>query len=319
MGQTITYIKTHKETILKNFIAGIILVSLLFVEGCFNVVDLKFEPERALTLSFWVRIGTRLTLLFLIKTLALDIFIPYFRKNNDELSRVKVINKRFMQLKEKDFPIFIDDVKNVELRINAWKEKINKKLAKLEHHTKNKDRVIFYKGSEPEKEINKYCQKRAELEYLLSDEYIEANKYCLNVNCPRVIAAVFDTPVEYADLGSLYQISSKIKLSVIASLTVSSFWLVAIQIIREASVLSKNNVPLLIIILGIVLDLVFMFCQFFSGIMDSAKIIDKQEVCPYTNRNRILKEYIYWKEPNKESKITQMLDFIENQDIKEVN
>lgn len=319
MGQTLTYIKTHKETILKNLIASIILVSLLFVEGCFNAVDLNFEFERALQISFWIRILTRLTLLFLIKTLALDIFIPYFRKNNEELARVKKLNSRYMKLKEKDFPIYIDDVKNVELRVAAWKEKINKKLSILEHKAKNRDRVIFYKGTETEKELNKYCQKRTEYEYLLSEEYITNNKYCLNVNCPRIVAAVFDTPVEYADINSLYQISSKIKLSIIASLTVSSFWLVAVQIIREAMSLAKNDTPLLIIILGIIADLCFMLYQFFSGIMDSAKIIDKQEVCPYTNRNRILKEYIYWKEPEKESVVTQMLELIEKEEIKEVN
>lgn len=317
MGQKITYIRTHKETILKNFIAIVILISLFFVEGCFNAVDLKFEFERALKIDFWIRIGTRLTLLFLIKTLALDIFIPYFRKNNDELANVKKMNQRYMKLKEKDFPIFIDDIKNVEIRVNAWKEKINRKLSKLEHHAKNTDRVVFYKGTPEEKEFNKYCQKRNEYEYLLSDEYIENNKYCLNVKCPRIIAAVFDTPVEYADLGSLYQISSKIKLSVIASLTISSFWLVAVQIVREAMALSRNNASILVIILGIVFDLCFMFYQFFSGIMDSAKIIDKQEVCPYTNRNRILKEYIYWKEPDKESKITQLLEFLEKENEKE--
>lgn len=319
MGQTLTYIRTHKETILKNFIAIIILISLFFVEGCFNAVDLKFEFERALYIDFWIRIGTRLTLLFLIKTLALDIFIPYFRRTNQNLENVKTINKRYMKLKEKDFPIYIDDVKNVEIRTNAWKEKINKKLSRLEHRAKNSDRVIYYKGSDTEKELNKYCQKRSEYEYLLSDEYIENNKYCLNVKCPRIVAAVFDTPVEYADLGSLYQISSKIKLSVIASLTVSSFWLVAIQIVREAMELSRNNASILVIILGIVFDLCFMFYQFFSGIMDSAKIIDKQEVCPYTNRNRILREYIYWKKPNEEDKVTKMLELLEKEDTKEVN
>ena len=95
------------------------------------------------------------------------------------------------------------------------------------------------------------------------------------------------------------------------SLFIASSWLFIMQIVREAMSFDwSDSIPLAVVV-GLLLDLVFLIYQFFMGIIDSFKIINEQEVFPYTNRNRILEEYIYHKNPDKKDKIEQLLIKIE--------
>ena len=73
----------------------------------------------------------------------------------------------------------------------------------------------------------------------------------------------------------------------------------------------------LAIFMNILIDLIFMVMQAFTGIRQAFTTIDSQEVLPYANRNRTLQEYIYWKEPNKEDKIKTWIEALENAARKE--
>ena len=69
--------------------------------------------------------------------------------------------------------------------------------------------------------------------------------------------------------------------------------------------------------MNILIDLIFMVMQAFTGIRQAFTTIDTQEVLPYANRNRTLQEYIYWKEPNKQDNIKTWIEALENSARKE--
>ena len=309
----------NKDSLLKNLLSVLIIFAVFFIEGCFNFLELKFTFERVKETTFWVSIGTRCTLMILVKTLAMTIFLDIARAKNPDLVVERTKNERLMKLKDADFPIYIETVKNPEIAIDAWKLKINKKLTKLEKYSRQKDRSLYYKSkADPTIFItnNKYCSKRTHLEYLLSEEYINQNKNCLNVKCEHIDAAGFNVPVNIKHDSNKYQIFAKTKSAIMGSLFIASSWLFIMQIVREAMSFDwSDSIPLAVVV-GLLLDLVFLIYQFFMGIIDAFKIIDEQEVFPYTNRNRILEEYIYYKNPDKKDKIEQLLIKIETVESK---
>jgi hypothetical protein len=300
----------NKDSLLKNLLSVLIIFAIFFVEGCFNFLELKFSFEKISETTFWISIGTRCSLMILVKSLAMLIFLDIARRKNNNLVIEKTKNERLMKLKDADFPSWVETVKNPDISIEAWKLKINKKLIKLEKHSKPYDRALYYKHkSDASIDIstNKYCIERQALEYLISDEYIKQNINCLNVKCQHIDAAGFNIPVNIKHTDNKYQIFAKTKSAVAGSLFIASSWLFIMQIIKEAMAFDwSENIPLAVIV-GLLLDLVFLVYQFFMGIVDSFKLIDEQEVFPYANRNRILEEYLYYKQPDKKDKIDQLL------------
>jgi hypothetical protein len=305
-----TKIIKNRDSLLKNLLSVLIIFAIFFVEGCFNFLELKFSFERVKEITFWISIGTRCTLMILVKSLAMLIFLDIARRKNENLTIEKTKNERLMKLKDADFPVWVEAVKNIEISIEAWKLKINKKLIRLEKFSKQSDRALYYKSkSDPSIDIstNRYCIKRQALEYLISDDYINQNLNCLNVKCQRIDAAGFNIPVNIKHIGDKYQIFAKTKSAIAGSLFIASSWLFVMQIIKEAMAFDwAESIPLAVIV-GLLLDLVFLIYQFFMGIIDSFKLIDEQEVLPYANRNRILEEYLYYKQPDKKDKIDQLL------------
>jgi hypothetical protein len=305
----------NKDSLLKNLLSSLIIFAIFFIEGCFNFLTLKFSFEKTAEVTFWIAIGTRCALMVLVKSLAMLIFLDIARKKNNNLLAERTKNEKLMKLKDSDFSSYIETVKNPQIKIEAWKLKINKKLIRLERFSKHKNRALYYKSKLDETldvSKNKYCIKRKRLEHMLSEEYIQQNAQCLDVKCKQIDAAGFNVPVNIKCSDDKYQIFAKTKSAILGSLFIASSWLFIMQIIKEAMSFDwSESIPLAVII-GLLLDLVFLVYQFFMGIIDSFKLIDEQEVFPYSNRNRILEEYFYYKNPDKKDKIEQLFSKLEN-------
>ena len=304
----------NRDRMVKNIITTILLLLILIVEGCFNFISLKFEFETLMQVHFWIRISFKIVLLLLVRALALNIFKPKARENNKELQVEKNKNERLVKLKDVDFGFWIENVKNKEIKIEAWKKKINKKLLKLERKATEEDRHIFYNNelTEEEKMLNKYYRLKKWFLTLLTSDFIDDNINTLEVDFQRLDAAIFDLPVNLENEDNRYQITSKEKVATIISLAIASIGLLAFNILWNGLVFSKNNAILLATIISICVDLVFLIYQFFMGILDSYRIINTQELLPYINRNRILKEYFYYKKPDDVAKIDRLFNSLEN-------
>ena len=67
------------------------------------------------------------------------------------------------------------------------------------------------------------------------------------------------------------------------------------------------------------MDFIFIVWQSVTGIMSAFNTINNQEVLPYCNRNRILQEYIFWREPDKKDNLKKWIENLEDAVIEEVN
>ena len=304
----------NRDKLVKNIITTILLILILIVEGCFNFITLEFNFSILYEIQFWIKIIFKMTLLLLVRMLALNIFKPKARENNKELQVEKNKNEKLSRLKDADFPYWIENVKNIEIKIEAWKNKITKKLLKLEQKASENDRHLYFDNSisEEEKMKNKYYRRKTYFLSLLTNDFIDSNINTLQVRFQRLDAAIFDLPVNLEHEENKYQISSKSKSATFISLAVASVGLLLINIITSGIDFSKNDSILIATIISLSVDLVFLSYQFLMGILDSYRIINSNELLPYINRNRILKEYFYYKKPDDTAKIDKLFNTLDN-------
>ena len=290
----------NKTTILKNTFSILLLILILVVEGCFNFLTFEFKIERLLSLGFWTNVATKVVLLVLVRMWVMSIFIDVARNKNLELKFQRNVNERLLETKDDKFPRWIENVENREIKIEFYKRKINKQLARLEHHASSRDRMLYFSENEEVKQTNKYCQKRKELEYILTDEYIEKNFEWLDIKIyPQIDSAIFDCPVTNNNIAKKYQLSSKTKNAILGTLLSACFLTLVTQTIWNSIELNGNKADLLVIMASLIMDFIFIGSQGLTGISNAFSIVEQQEILPYVNRNRILEKYMYYKNPDK--------------------
>lgn len=289
----------HKTTILKNTFSILLLILILVVEGCFNFLTFEFKFDKLANLGFWTNVATKVLLLVLVKVWVMSIFIDIARRKNLDLSFVKNYNERLMETKDNNFSKWVENVENVEIKIEFYKRKINKKIAKLEHKAKPQDRMLYYNDNEEAKKNNDYCIKRAELEYLLSDEYINNNLAWLDIKkYPLIDSAVFDCPINNDNIAKKYQLNAKTKTAIFTTLLSACVLTLITQTIWNSIELNNNELDALVLMAGLIMDAIFIGWQGLTGISSAFNIIQQQEILPYVNRNRILEKYLYYKNPD---------------------
>ena len=290
----------NRTNVIKNALSTILLILIFAIEGCFNFLTFEFNYKLLLNVGFWVQIGIKILLLNLVKIWVMSIFLNIARIKNVDLNYNKKVNDKLMQSKDNDFPNWVENVENREIRVEFFKSKINKKLAKLESKAKPKDRMLYYSDREHLKSTNRYCRKKKELEYFLTNEYINKNiDYLMVKNCPKIDAAVFDCPITNENIAIKYQLSARTKSAIFTSLLVASCMFFIIQTIWNSIELFRNDEPVLSVLATLIMDAVFLLWQALTGINTAFNIIESQEVLPYVNRNRILEKYLYYKNPDK--------------------
>jgi hypothetical protein len=169
--------------------------------------------------------------------------------------------------------------------------------------------MLYYKDDETAKSNNKYCVKRAELEYLISDEYINNNIAWLDINnYPIIDSAIFDCPIGNDNIHKKYQLSAKTKTAIFSSLLFASTSFLMIQTIWNAIELGKSDLDALVIFSTIIMDFIFIVWQGLTGIGTAFSIVEQQEVLPYVNRNRILEKYLYYKNPDNIKEVKEYLN-----------
>jgi hypothetical protein len=310
----------NRTTILKNTFSILLLLLILVVEGCFNFLTFEFKAERLISLGFWTTVGTKVVLLILVKMWVMSIFIDVARNKNLDLDFVRKVNERLLETKDNNFAKWVENVENAEIKIEFYKKKISKKIARLEHKATSYDRMLYFSDREEEKSTNKYCIKRSELDYLMSDEYVKKNIAWLDVkNYPQIDSAVFDCPINNDNIFKKYQLSAKTKTAIFATLLSACFITLIFQTVWNLIEMSNSDVNALVIVASLIMDLIFIGWQGLTGISSAFSIIDQQEILPYVNRNRILEKYLYYKNEDKVKETREWINQMKREckDVKE--
>ena len=181
----------------------------------------------------------------------------------------------------------------------AYKNYINFKIVRLNKFAKKKDKLLYSsKLREEEKERNRYCIVRKQLEELKTDEYVDANIDSLEVKYKDIDAGIFELEIN----GSQKIIENKVtgsvnKGRVVMSITTLMGVIAGPIIINSISLdpndeeLVEGTVAAINYAIKMASDIAIIIWQFLRGIFSTHNIVSQQITMPLAERVKILKKY----------------------------
>lgn len=303
-----SFLSSKREFIIKQTVNSVLLFIILIVFGCLDFATLDFHGEYLITASYWGTIGTKVIAAICALNIGINMMLENEIKKSEELNRNITTYNRLIKLKDTDFEYFVNRIFNRELKIRAYKSKINHDIYVLNKCSRKRDRLL-YSSELPEnqnkKTKNLYCRKRKELEELKSDEYIEKNLDNLVVRCQEVDPAVFELEINGAQKSNGIQTTGNITVGRVKESSTIIMSMVAISMLTTSFVLSASKeifedkvVAFWHYCLKAVEDVGVVLWQFFNGMLRARRIVSSQLTRPYAGRIVVLTAYINWRDEN---------------------
>lgn len=310
VSATASYFKVH-------WLDYMLLFFICFVLGAFDVFILK-KSDNFLKPEYWYHSGCRMVAYVLASVLGVRIGYPKAKAACSELLNAMTKNRRLLPLKEiasEQFGDFIYKI-NDEVKVSAWKCKINNQIKKLEKKSPNffplyyKDRSLkhfekynrgIYKltfGLAYKIKLNQakaYCEKRATLEALLNEDYIKENISSLNVSYPRVNESDFNyIGVDGREFKTYHtranvkgSAASKISSSLIFTL-LSVLVLGSVALSFDEALAGQRIAAIFSIIINTLVDIGLTIWKFLAGYLDCERIVRSEDLRAAVDQNEIL-------------------------------
>lgn len=298
-------LSSKREFIIKQTANSILLFIILLVFGCLDFATLEFHGEYLLTASYWGTIGTKLVAAICALNIGINMMLENEIKKSTELSRNIDEYNKLIKLKDTDFEYFVTRVFNPELKRKAYKFFINRKIYLLNKFSRRSDRLL-YSSELPEnkakKAKNRYCRKRAELENLMSDDYINKNIDSLIVKYNEIDPSIFELEINGAQKSAGVKTTGNITLgrakessTIIMSMLAVSMLTTSFGLSASKEQFESQMVAFWHYCLKAVEDIGVVLWQFFNGTLRARKIVSTQLTQPYAGRNMVLKAYVNWR------------------------
>lgn len=296
-----TYLSTKKERIGKGLINAVLLFIIFAVFGCFDFLTLTFTIENILTLEFWATIISKTIAGVCAFNIGINIAWELEIKKNELLIDLKTEYNRLVKfIDDKTFEYYVINVFNKKEKKAAWIDKVNRKIYILNKFSKHKDQILYNTDS-PEKETNKYCIKRKELETIKTDEYIDKNIDGLPVRYNEVDPILFRLEIDSKITvrgakvqGNATIARSKMTSSVALGMVLISMFMTSLALQANKEMFEDKVVAFWNYFLRCCEDVGVVLWQAFRGILKTRKIIDSEFIQPYAGRIRVLNDYINW-------------------------
>lgn len=303
----VSYFKAH-------WLDYLLLVGIFFILGAFDVFVLK-RSDRFLTAEYWYHSACRISAFILAAILGVRIGYPKAKALCEDLADALRKNKKLVLLKQLDgqrFSKFICET-NIEVKKNAWKAHVRKKLKKLERFVPNFF-PIYYQDEKRDDEVftqfsprrakwlksraQKYCFKREKLEALITDEYIDKNIRTLNIRYPRIKETDFNQIIGH-DIGyktyktianvkgnSARAIGSSILFTIVLTLLLGS-----VKLSFDEEMFADRLVTIFSVIINTLLDIGLTIWRFLNGYLDCPRIVREEDLRACIDRNELLVLY----------------------------
>jgi hypothetical protein len=311
-------LSTNKEKIRRGIVNSLLIVLVLGVFGCLDFMTWTFDFSRIITSEYWTKITTKLVAAICSFNLGINFNWSYAIERAIELkNNIDLYNILIKQKDDANFDYYVNHIFNKHTKRRAYINKINRKIYFLNRISKDSDQALYskkipssaenyeqlVKELEEQKKTNKYCIRRAELEYLKSDEYIKENIDSLGVSYTRVDPSVFDLDINAKSKENVIKVKGNVGIGRARASSSVALSMVVISMLTTALVLSLNQEQFVdqmqafwYYLLSCIIDAGLVAWNLFRGTRASASIIDDELTKPYAGRNKVLKGYIEWKE-----------------------
>lgn len=299
---------SKKEYITKTVINSVLLLVILIIFGCFDWVNLKFHFDWLTDVNFWGKMAMKVVASLCAYNIGINFIVDEVIKRNKNLGNAKYKYEMLNASKQRDFEYYIHHVYNPGEKKAIYINMINKKIYLLNKFSKKKDKILYISElpeRQAEKEKNKYCIRRKELEYLKSDEYINANIENLKVRYRDVDHTVFELEIGAKQKVHQRNVTGSIAkgraistgtgaLSIIGvTMFIGSF-----SVAPDQQELVEGTVAAVNTVVKMCSDIAVIIWQFFRGILSTTNIVSQQLTSPYVERTEILKKYYRWRQEN---------------------
>lgn len=298
-------ISSKREFLVKQAANSVLLFIILLVFGCLDFATLEFHGEYLATASYWGTISTKLIAAICAFNVGINMMLENEIKKSEELSRNIDNYNKLIKLKDTDFEYFVIYVFNRKLKIEAYKNKINRQIYLLNRFSKRRDRLLYSSDlpeSQEKKLNNKYCIKRKELEELKSDTYINKNLDNIIVKYHEVDPSIFELEINGAQKTNGIKVTGSIPVgrvkessTIVWSMLLISMLTTSFGLTASKEEFASNMVAFWHYFLKAAEDTAIVLWQFVNGTLRARSIVSSQLTKPYAGRNLVLQEYINWR------------------------
>lgn len=300
--------KVKREVRVQSIPLWILNIFALGLLGAFSFAKVGFEPAKLIELAFWTPI--------LIKILAND--IVYFSTYTSRISAGKMKSEKLRELEEgiatslknkdtRNITKFLT-YKNIEIKTEAWKNKIQRKIAFLDRWSRVKDISVWEKGTELQKQKNFYCRKRQKLLRQQTPEFISQNIASVKVKCIQyTYSMVLSGIISKSSKKALEKTPQQDLAKAISSKNITRLFIIALT---GALAFSFVKVGMQAII--DFFSNMFVLVSMWSSAKNAADIfVNETMIAQAYERIELLSEYIQWNKGDKEEEICQQNQVVE--------
>ena len=295
---------TKKEFIGKQLINSVLLFIILLVFGCLDFAKLSFHFENLLNVSYWMTVLSKTIAGVCAFNIGINIMWETELKKDKILEQTIKLYEHLNKNKSDDFEYFIENIFNPAEKIKAYISYINRKIFRLNSVSRARDRLLYYSvlpERQAEKDKNRYCIKRKELEELKTDEYISKNISSINVKYNLVDPTVFELEIDGSAIvsgvktkGNINAGKIKSSTNVVMGMVLFSMFITAIGLELNQEEFANQMVEFWHYLLKCATDIGIVLWQTYRGMLNSRKIISNELTQPFVGRNKVLKEYYKW-------------------------
>lgn len=328
ISSAISVAATKKEFIGKQIINAILLFIILAVFGCLDFAKLSFHVDYLLDPSFWGTVFSKTVAGVCAFNIGINIMWEVELKKDKILEFAIKLYNHLLSYKDDDFEYFIVHVFNPTEKKKAYVSQINKKIYRLNRFSKDYDRLLYSSElpeRQAEKETNRYCIRRTELENLKKPEFIEKNLDALKVKYWEVDPAVFELEIDGSQTftgvktkGNVNAGKIKASTNVVLGMVGFSMFISAIGLELDGQEFANQMESFWHYCMKCVSDVGIILWQTMRGMFKARSIISSEFTQPYNGRNKVLKDYYKWRFENNKIDEQEYREIIDYKDEVEV-
>lgn len=295
---------SKKEVFFKQLINTILLFIILLVFGCLDFAKLTFHFENLVNVSYWGTVLSKTIAGVCAFNIGINLMWETEIKKDKILAAAITLYNHLIKYKGDDFEYFVSHIYNPKEKKKAYISQINRRIFFLNKFSRGRDRLLYSSDlpeRQAEKETNRYCIKRKELEDLKNPEFIDKNLESLKVKYYIVDATVFELEIDGSIVihgvktkGNVGAGKVKSSGGVILGMVGFSMFLTAIGLELNQEQFANQMVRFWHYVLKCATDVGIIAWQTYRGMLQSRKIISAELTQPYVGRNKVLKDYYKW-------------------------
>jgi ABC-type multidrug transport system fused ATPase/permease subunit len=275
------------------------IVLALAIVGLFQFASVGFDPSQLWTIEFWIPVSIIGLAIFIIFTSTAKEYEQKYTAIDKDIQSVKVnIQERAKGQSFLKLPEYLAN-KNIELRIDRWREILDIKERKLDSRASEKDLYIYVKGTALEKSENKYTIAKHKIKELRSDEYI--NMHIAYMKLPKLLQYTMSMIIADVSIGNKSGFLQDDNTVILKQGTLKVLSRMAFSGALATLVITTQVVDLGTII-RLLVNLFLLVGVFFDAVLLARVLVNGIVKGRHIERMQVLDEYYNWIKSYKEPK-----------------